>query len=76
MKTISINTTIYELVKDNPEIIDIMKSLGFNDITNPIMLKTAGRVMTLKTGSQFKKIDIETIKTKFLEHHIILEDKQ
>jgi len=73
-KTININTTIFELVSMYPEIKDIMKSLGFDSIVNPVMLKTAGRVMTIKTGSQMKKIDINLIKERFLEHNFILEE--
>ena len=74
MKTINLNSTIYELVNNHPEIKDIMKSLGFVEITNPIMLNTAGRVMSIKKGAALKKIDIDLIKQKFYEHNFILED--
>jgi hypothetical protein len=42
-KIINLSKTVFELCKDDPEILDIMKELGFTDITNPAMMKTAGR---------------------------------
>jgi Cu/Ag efflux pump CusA len=72
---ISINTKIHDLIKEYPEIKDIMKSLGFDNILNPIMLNTVGKVMTLKTGSEMKKIDMEVIRNKFLENNFQLEEK-
>jgi Cu/Ag efflux pump CusA len=72
---ISVNTKIHDLIKEYPEIKDIMKSLGFDNIVNPIMLNTVGKVMTLKTGSEMKKVDMEVIRSKFLENNFQLEEK-
>lgn len=74
MKVISVNAKIYDLVSEYPEIKDIMKGLGFENIVNPIMLNTVGKVMTLKKGSEMKKISMETIKDAFAEKEFILED--
>jgi hypothetical protein len=74
MHKININTPIYNLIKEYPEIKDIMISLGFKNITNPVMLNTAGKVMNLKSGSKLMKIDLKLIQEKFLEHNFILED--
>ena len=71
---ININKPIADLISQFPEIKEIMKSLGFENIINPIMLKTVGKIMTLKKGSILKNIDLEIIRTKFLEHNFILED--
>ena len=76
LKIININTKIYDLVKTYPEVKDIMKSLGFDNIVNPIMLKTVGKVMTLKLGSEMKKIDLSLIKQEFLKHNFQLEDNK
>lgn len=67
-KIISLNETIYELCTKYPEIKDILKELGFVDIANPIMMNTAGRVMTIPKGAQMKNIDIETIKEKLKQN--------
>lgn len=74
MHKIKANTPIYRLVAEHPEIKDIMMSLGFKNIANPVMLKTAGRVMNLKSGAKLMKIDFDIIKEKFLEHNFLLED--
>lgn len=73
-KIININTSIYNLVNEYPEIKDIMKDLGFDNIVNPVMLNTVGRVMTIKKGSAMKDISMGTIKEAFLKHNFILED--
>ena len=73
-KIININTSIYNLVNEYPEIKDIMKDLGFDNIVNPFMLNTVGRVMTIKKGSAMKDISMGTIKESFLNHNFILED--
>lgn len=57
--------TIYELVKENPAVANIMQEIGFKDITNPAMLNTAGRVMTIPKGASMKKIELNTIKQAF-----------
>jgi len=67
-KIISLNETVYELCTKYPEIKDILKELGFVDIANPIMMNTAGRVMTIPKGAEMKNIDIETIKEKLKQN--------
>jgi hypothetical protein len=74
MRKISLNTPIYKLVKEYPEIKDIMLALGFESIANPAMLQTAGRVMSIKAGAKMKKIDLDAIKIKFREYGFDLED--
>lgn len=64
-KTIDLNRTVYELIKENPEITNIMQEIGFKDITNPAMLSTAGRFMTIPKGASMKKIDLAIIKDVF-----------
>ena len=44
---INLNTTIYELCREYPEIAEILDELGFHDILKPGMLNTAGRFMTI-----------------------------
>lgn len=61
MRSININQTIYQLVQKEKEIESILFDLGFKDIVKPGMLNTVGRFMTLKQGSQLKKIPLELI---------------
>ncbi|GAB6181160.1 DUF1858 domain-containing protein [Desulfotomaculum defluvii] len=66
-KTVNLDKNIYELVREHPEIANIMLELGFTDIVKPAMLNTAGRVMTITKGAALKKIDMNTIKQVFQE---------
>jgi len=66
-KQIDISKSVYEICTQNPDVIDIMKELGFESITNPGMLNTVGRVMTISKGAAMKKIPMERIKEKFQE---------
>ncbi len=61
-KTIDFNKSIFEICNENPEIVDIMKALGFDSIGNPAMLNTAGRFMTIPKGAAMKKINLDHIK--------------
>ncbi|HHY28822.1 MAG TPA: DUF1858 domain-containing protein [Desulfitobacterium dehalogenans] len=68
MKTIDLSKTVYEICSTNPEAVAIMKELGFKDITNPGMLNTAGRFMTVPKGAAMKKISMEYIKEVFAQN--------
>jgi len=74
MKTLSDKITIYKLTKECEETLAIMKDLGFEDIVKPGMLQTAGRIMTLKKGCEFRKIDYDLAKENFLKVGIKFEE--
>lgn len=61
-KPLDLKKTIYELVQEYPEFIQVMEELGFSSITNPAMLATVGRVMTLPKGATMRGLDLERIK--------------
>ena len=65
MKTIDLRRSIHDLCKEDPEVIEIMVSLGFEMITSPGMLNTAGRVMTLPKGAMMKNIPLDKIRSVF-----------
>lgn len=64
-KTIDLSKSIYEICKDDPKVIEIMKELGFENISDPAMLNTAGRFMTIPKGAAMKKISLLDIKEVF-----------
>lgn len=66
MKRIDLNKTVYELSKDDPEIVEVLSELGFKDIAKPGMLTTAGRFMTIPKGAAMKKIDLSMIKQELI----------
>ena len=74
-KQISLSKSVYEICIQNPEVIEIMKNLGFESITNPGMLNTAGRFMTISKGAAMKNISIDKIKEEFAKKgYEIIED--
>lgn len=64
-RVIDINKSVYELIKEYPEIADIMKSIGFESITDPLMVNTVGRYMTIPKGALMKKINLDTVIKEF-----------
>ncbi|MDO5026947.1 MAG: DUF438 domain-containing protein [Tissierellia bacterium] len=57
-KKIDLNKTVYELTKEYPELIDVMKELGFDEITKQVMINSVGRMMTIPKGAKMKKISM------------------
>ena len=45
-KKLDLSKSVYDLVKEYPEVTDIMKELGFSEITNKVMLNSVGKIMT------------------------------
>ncbi len=64
-KIIDFNKTVYELVKEYPEIKTIMVELGFKDIVKPFALEVMGRHMTIIKGSKVKEIPLSKITETF-----------
>ena len=63
-KKIDFSRSVYELTKEYPELIDIMKGLGFTEITKPFKLHTIGKMMTIPKGAKMMNIEmLDIIKT-------------
>ena len=62
-KYINLDLSIYELVEKYPELISIMKELGFTDITKQVMLHSVGKIMTIPKGAKMKSIPMDEIVT-------------
>lgn len=61
---INVNETIQSIIAKDERLKDILFDLGFKEIVKPGMLQTVGRFMTLKAGSNMRKIDLIEIKQK------------
>jgi len=64
MDIIDLNKSVYQLTEEYPRLIDIMILVGFKDIGNPVVRKTAGRAMTIPKGCKMRGIDIDLVITK------------
>lgn len=73
-KILDFDKSVASLVKEYPEVVDIMADLGFTEIKNPAMLASVGRIMNLKKGSQMKKIPMEEIVRAFRDKGFEITD--
>ena len=60
-KTLDLSKTIYELHREDPAIVEVMKEAGFTEIASPLMRTTAGRVMTIPKGAKMRGIPLEKV---------------
>ena len=51
-KKLDLSKSVYDLVTEYPEVVDIMKELGFSEITNKVMLNSVGKIMTIPKGAK------------------------
>lgn len=73
-KVIDLNKSVYELVKEYPEIVDLMAEIGFTEIRKKPVLHSVGKIMTIPKGSVMKNIPMEKIRTAFEEAGFTLLD--
>lgn len=72
-KMLNLDKPVYELCTQHPELAQIMAEMGFQDITKPGMLATAGRFMTIPKGAAMKKIPLETVVAALRERGYLIE---
>lgn len=58
---IDLNQNVYDVVKKNPEIIDLLVELGFKPLKNPVMLKSIGRTTSIKQGAKLIGLSLDEI---------------
>jgi len=68
MKEINLDQTLLSIVSQYPELIDILYDIGFTQIKTPGMIQTAGRFMTLRSGCELRKIDMNLLNMKLKEN--------
>lgn len=67
-KTLDLSKTIYELFREDPDILQLMQEAGFSEIAKPLMLTTAGRIMTLPAGAAFRRMSLDEVLQVFRNH--------
>ncbi len=67
MKEIDLKKNVYELTEAYPELIDILKGLGFLGVANPVLRKTLGRMTTIPQGCEKQKTDLNEVIKKLEE---------
>ena len=72
-KKLDLSKSVYDLVKEYPEVADIMKKLGFSEITNKVMLNSVGKIMTIPKGAKMKGVSMIDIVGAFMKAGFTLE---
>ena len=72
-KKLDLSKSVYDLVTEYPEVTDIMKSLGFTEITNKVMLNSVGKIMTIPKGAKMKGVSMVDIVGAFMKAGFTLE---
>jgi hypothetical protein len=60
------NETVFALTEQFPQTIPILKGLGFEKITNPLLRKTLGRAITVKKACEEQKVNFSVLKQKIV----------
>ena len=69
---LDLSRPVHDLCKENPSMVEVLKELGFDQITNPAMLNTAGRFMTIPKGAVMKGVELGRIKRELEKRGFIL----
>ena len=72
-KKLDLSKSVYDLVKEYPEVTEIMKNLGFSEITNKVMLNSVGKIMTIPKGAKMKGVSMIDIVSAFMKAGFTLE---
>lgn len=67
MKELDLKKSVYELTETYPELIGILKELGFLGVANPVARNTLGRVTTIPQGVEKQKQDLNKVIAKLKE---------
>lgn len=76
MKNISINEPVASLVEKYPDLKNILKDIGFSEITNPLALSSVGKFVSIKKGAGIKNIDLNLIRDKLQDAGFYLIDDE
>ena len=68
MKEIDLNLTLFELTETYPELIDILKDLGFAGVAVPELRNTHGKMTTIPQGCQAHGTDLDEVVSELREH--------
>lgn len=67
MKELDLTRSVYDLTEAYPELIGILKDLGFLGAANPIARKTLGRMTTIPQGCKKQGQDLSVVIKKLEE---------
>jgi hypothetical protein len=67
MKEIDLKKSVYELTEAYPELIGLLKEMGFLGVVNPVVRNTLGRMTTIPAGCRKQGKDLNEVIKKLEE---------
>ncbi|MBI2859590.1 MAG: DUF1858 domain-containing protein [Chloroflexi bacterium] len=67
MKQLDLKKSVYDLTEQYPELIPVLKDIGFIGVVNPIVRKTIGRKTTIPKGAEKQGKDMAEVLAKLKE---------
>ena len=67
MKEVDLSKSVYELTEAYPELVPVLKEVGFLGVVNPVVRNTIGRVTTIPQGCQKQGKDLADVVRKLEE---------
>lgn len=61
-KTLNPDDTLFQILEKYPQLEDVLYNLGFAGVKNVAMRNTHARIMTLRKGCEYLKIEPEKVK--------------
>lgn len=75
-KKIDLSKSVYELVREYPELAEVMAGMGFTEITKKLVLNSVGRMTTIPKGAKMKGFDLEYILKTLRENGFEVEQSR
>jgi len=67
LKLIDLKKNVYELTETYPELIEVLKEMGFLGVANPVARKTLGKLTTIPQGCKKQGEDLNEVIKKLKE---------
>ena len=73
-KKIDLKRSVYELTTQYPELIEVLASLGLNDIKKKFIRNSVGKLITIPKGAGMHGIDMNTLLSTLKQHGFEVEE--
>ena len=73
-KILDLKKTVFELVQENPEVAEVLSSVGLKDVNNPMILETIGRRLTIPQGVSQRGASLEAVINTFKAHGVEIKE--
>lgn len=58
---IDLTIPVAQVLEEHPELLRLLVDLGFKPLSNPVMLNTAGKVVSIQQGAKLIQVPIDKI---------------